>query len=274
MTDHDHPTTSAEDTEGKESSVKRGKPVRKLLILPGMDGTGLLLNPFIECLGGRVDARLFDYPTHVIQTYEEIINSVEAVLPTSGEDFVILAESFAGPVALSLAQKGVPGLRALILIVSFATTPRHFLLQLTRLLPMKTLLRLPVPRRFSSNMMLGRNAPEKIMDKLLEVFYMISPEVLASRLDQMRNFRIPQEVIDLPAMYLQATKDLLIPDSSVNDIQSILPQLEVHRIEGPHLILDTHPKTCARLVAGFLDSLEYQDAVRGPERVKINDSCG
>jgi len=48
----------------------------------------------------------------------------------------------------------------------------------------------------------------------------------------------------------------LLPDNSLNDIKSILPQLEVHRIEGPHLVLDTHPKTCARLVAGFLDSLE------------------
>lgn len=274
MTDHDHLTKSAEDHEEKESSDKRGKPVRKLLILPGMDGTGLLLNPFIECLGGRVDAELFDYPTHVIQTYEEIINNVEAVLPTTGEDFVILAESFAGPVALSLAQKRIPGLRALILVVSFAATPRHFLLQLTGLLPMKRLLRLPVPRRFSSNMMLGRNAPDKIMDKLLEVFYMISPEVLASRLDQMRTFTIPQEVVNLPAMYIQATNDLLLPDNCLNDMKSILPQLEVHRIEGPHLVLDTHPKTCARLVAGFLDSLEYEDVVREPEKIEINDTCG
>jgi pimeloyl-ACP methyl ester carboxylesterase len=220
-----------------------------------MDGTGLLLNPFIECLGGRVDASLFDYPTHVALSYEEIIQRVEALLP-AGEAFAILAESFAGPVALSLAQKRIPNLRALILVVSFAATPRHFLLQLTRYLPMTRLLRLPVPRRFSSNMMLGPKAPEEIMDKLLEVFYMIAPEVLASRLDQMRTFTLPQEVVDLPAMYIQATKDLLLPDNSLNDVRTLLPQLEVHRLEGPHLILDTQPKTCARLVAGFLDHLE------------------
>jgi len=62
------------------------------------------------------------------------------------------------------------------------------------------------------------------------------------------------------------------PDNSVNDIKSILPQLEVHRIEGPHLVLDTHPKTCARLVAGFLGSSEYEDVVREPEKIEINDS--
>ena len=77
----------------------------------------------------------------------------------------------------------------------------------------------------------------------------------------MRTFTLPQEVVDLPAMYIQATNDLLLPDNSLNDTKSILPQLEVHRIEGPHLVLDTHPKTCARLVAGFLDSLEYEDVM-------------
>jgi len=261
MTDYDHPTRTAEENHGREPSDNRAKPVRKLMVLPGMDGTGLLLNPFIEYLGRRVDAQLFDYPTHVIQSYEEIISNVEAVLPSTGEDFAILAESFAGPVALSLAQKGIPGLRALILVVSFAATPRHLLLQLTRYLPMDRLLGLPVPRRFARRMMLGGSPPEGALDKLLEVFYMISPEVLASRLDEMRKLTLTQDVINLPAMYIQATNDRLLPDNAVNDIKAFLPQIEVHRLDGPHLILDTQPKTCARLVAGFLDSLEYEEVV-------------
>ena len=88
----------------------------------------------------------------------------------------------------------------------------------------------------------------------------------------MRTFTLPQEVVDLPAMYIQATNDLLLPDSSLNDMKALLPRLEVHRLEGPHLILDTHPKTCARLVAGFLDSLEYEDVVWEPEKMELSDS--
>jgi pimeloyl-ACP methyl ester carboxylesterase len=255
MTEHTHPEASESEKAERKPGSYGGNRVRKLVVLPGMDGTGLLLNPFVGCLGGRVDASLFDYPTHAVLSYEDIIQRVEAVLPT-GEEFAILAESFAGPVALSLAQKSIPNLRALILVVSFAATPRHFLLRLTRFLPMTRLLRLPVPRRFSSNMMLGPKAPDETMDRLLEVFYMISPEVLASRLDQMRTFSLPRQVVDLPAMYIQATNDLLLPDNALNDVRALLPQLEVHRLEGPHLILDTQPKTCARLVAGFLDHLE------------------
>ena len=52
-----------------------------------------------------------------------------------------------------------------------------------------------------------------------------------------------------------------------------MSQLEVHRLEGPHLILDTQPKTCARVVAGFLDSLEDEDVVREPQKIETNDSC-
>ncbi len=257
MTGHDIPMSEFLENPLKVPAEKKGPPVRKLVILPGMDGTGRLLKPFVSSLGRRVDAQLFDYPTHVIQSYDEIINNVEAVLPQDGEDFVILAESFAGPIALSLAQKGIPGLRALILVVTFAVTPRHPLLQFTRALPMSKLLSMPVPRQFAQRMMLGGNPPEGTLDTLMEVFHMISPEVLASRLEEMRKLSLDLEVTDLPAMYIQATKDLLLPDNAVNDLKTLLPQLEIHRIEGPHLVMDTQPKTCARLVVGFLDSLEY-----------------
>jgi len=257
MTNHDQTPRETVYNEISQAPVKKGKPIRKLVVLPGMDGTGKLLGTFVKSLELRVDVQLFDYPTDVIQTYEEIIHNVEAALPLSGEEFVILGESFAGPIALALAQKGLPGLKALILVVSFAKTPRHPLLPLTRALPMPTLLSMPVPRRFARRMMLGGKPPEGTLDRLLEVFYMISPEVLASRLDEMRKLNFELKPIGLPAMYIQATKDLLLPDNALNDLKVLLPQLEVHRIEGPHLILDTHPLTCARLVVGFLDSLEY-----------------
>ena len=256
MTCHDDPRSGPVENRIKELSERRGKPVRQLLLLPGMDGTGLLLKPFIDCFGSRIEAHLFDYPTDVIRSYEEIINHVEAVLPRYGEDFVILAESFGGPIALSLAQKGIPGLRGLILVVTFAATPRHFLLRLTRFLPMVRLLGMPVPRRFARRMMLGSKAPEETLDSLLEAFYMIAPEVFASRLDEMRGLRLPEKTIDLPALYIQATNDLLLPDNAVDDIKALMPRLEIDRIEGPHMLLEVHPQTCARLVSGFLDSLE------------------
>ena len=253
--DHELPMNEPVENQDKETIRKPGKTVKRLIVLPGMDGTGRLLKPFVESLRYRADIHLFDYPTHEIQSYEDIINNVEAVLPRNVEDFAILAESFAGPIALSLAQKEIPGLRALILVVTFGATPRHPLLQLTRALPMKKLLSLPVPRKFARSMMLGGSAPDGALDKLLEVFHMIPPEVLVSRLDEMRRLRLDQKVIDLPAMYIQATKDLLLPDNALEDLKALVPDIEIHRIEGPHLILDTQPLTCARLVAGFLDAL-------------------
>jgi len=255
MSSHDDPRRGPVENRLEKLFERQGKPVRQLLLLPGMDGTGLLLKPFMGCFGRRVEAHLFDYPTDEIQSYDEIINHVEAVLPRYGEDFVILAESFGGPVALSLAQKGIPGLRALILVVTFASTPRHFLLRLTRFLPMVRLLGMPVPRRFARRMMLGSKASEETLDSLLEAFYMIAPEVFASRLEEMRRLRLPQDTIDLPALYIQATNDLLLPDNAVDDIKALMPRLEIDRIEGPHMVLEVHPQTCARLVAGFLDSL-------------------
>jgi pimeloyl-ACP methyl ester carboxylesterase len=104
-------------------------------------------------------------------------------------------------------------------------------------------------------MMLGSQPPEGTLERLLGVFNMISPEVLVSRLDEMRKLSLDQKVINLPAMYIQATQDRLLPDNALDDLTALLPHLETHRIEGPHLVLDAKPTTCARLVAGFLTSL-------------------
>ena len=77
-----------------------------------------------------------------------------------------------------------------------------------------------------------------------------------SQLDEMRKLSLDQKVINLPAMYIQATQDRLLPENALDDLTALLPYLETHRIEGPHLVLDAKPTTCARLVAGFLTSLE------------------
>jgi len=56
-------------------------------------------------------------------------------------------------------------------------------------------------------------------------------------------------------------KLLILPDNSLYDMKAILPQLKVHPLDGPHLTLDPQPKTCARVVTGFLDSPEDESVV-------------
>ena len=96
-------------------------PIR-LVLLPGMDGTGDLFEPLQEALDPRTRVDIVRYPGSGPQGYDELEPRIRAQLPAD-EPFVLLGESFSGPLAIAIAATPPPGLRGLILCCSFARAP-------------------------------------------------------------------------------------------------------------------------------------------------------
>ena len=96
----------------------------QLLILPGLDGTGARIAPFVRELEPSVQARIIGYPPDRPLGYAELEVLVRNALPIEGP-YVLLAESFSGPIAIRLAAEPPPGLAASILCATFAKIPFH-----------------------------------------------------------------------------------------------------------------------------------------------------
>lgn len=229
--------------------------VTKLVLLPGMDGTGKLLQPLADALGDGIETQVLHYPAHEKLTYPELIARVAEQIPHDGTEFVLLAESFAGPIGLTLAQQRHPGLRGLILAVTFAIPPRKQLIGLTRLLPLPWLLSQPVPCWIAGRVMMGPNPPQERLDTLCAVMKEMDPEVIASRLEEVRDLELDPRAIDIPVMYIQGTDDLLLPTSTVEEVKQFVRNLTVHRLEGGHLVLETQTDRAAELVSDFLRTI-------------------
>ncbi len=74
-----------------------------LVLLPGLDGTGILFTPLVVALGNGRRVIVVTYPTsEKAQTYAKLHEVAGAALPPSGP-LVLLGESFSGPLAISLA---------------------------------------------------------------------------------------------------------------------------------------------------------------------------
>jgi len=227
----------------------------RIVLLPGMDGTGKLLGPFateLEKRGGT--PQIVTYPHDLPQSYAELIDDLVVPALPRDEPFVLLGESFSGPIALAVAQREPPGLRALVLAVTFAKPPREILLSLTRALPVKWMLSMPIPCWVAHKVMLGREAcgDQATLCRLME---QIQPEVLTERLREVRELRLARKTVQLPTLYLRATEDLLLPADVVEGVREIVPAVEVAELPGPHLVLDTSPDRCAELIATFLAAL-------------------
>ncbi len=63
--------------------------------------------------------KIVAYPEQVHLSFQQLEELVVRELPTSGK-YVVIAESFSGPIALQLAHRGLNGLAAVVFVSSFA----------------------------------------------------------------------------------------------------------------------------------------------------------
>ena len=108
--------------------------ISKLVLLPGMDGTGELFEEFLSNFDG--DYIVIPLPQSGSQDHVFLANIIKEQLPT--EDFVLLAESFAGGIIPELLRQNNPHLKGVIFIASFLSSPNQLLLSIAKFLPIKS----------------------------------------------------------------------------------------------------------------------------------------
>ena len=117
-------------------------PLPILVLLPGMDGTGRLFDPLLHALPPNVAVQVLRYPPDQVLDYPALVERVWQQLPLD-RPFVLLGESFSGPVAVSIAARRPSALLGLVLCSSFVRNPRSALAPLSPLLKLLPLRHLP-----------------------------------------------------------------------------------------------------------------------------------
>jgi len=94
-----------------------------LVLLPGLDGTGQLFEWFLAALPPNLKPIVVSFPRDTDDDYAALETHVVAFSIPQDERFVILGESFSGPLALRIAARGHANLVAVILVASFISQP-------------------------------------------------------------------------------------------------------------------------------------------------------
>jgi len=215
----------------------------KLVLLPGLDGTGKLFAPLIEALPSSMDVQVITYPLNKEQSYNELIEYVKQNLPK--EDFVLLAESFSGPIAYKVALSKPKQLKSLILVATFLENPRPFLL---RFIPSSRILALPIPNILSRIFFLGFSVKNETIKLFNEAIKTVSPTVIECRLKEITQLKPSSQKVQLKTTYIQASNDKLVPSKSLKDWQKVCDNLDILNVKGEHFILQTNSIRCAEVV--------------------------
>ena len=228
----------------------------KLLLLPGMDGTGLLFEPFLEALPVWLKPQVVASPAHEPLGYAELLSVVRSACPLL-EEFVVLAESFSGPLAILLAASQPPGLRGAILCASFIRCPLRtpFRWLAAAALPIMFRLAPLWPARWA---LLGRHETVRLRQSFATALASVSSEALAARARAVASVDVTVELrmCQVPLLYLAGRQDRVVPVRCLRAIQQERPDTQVVELPGPHLLLPTLPAQAAHEVGQFIERIQ------------------
>lgn len=221
------------------------------MLMPGMDGTGDLFEPLLDSLPAGCEPRIVRYPTDTFLGYSELEASME--LPKG--DFVIVAESFSGPLAIRLAAKRPPNLRALVLVATFARSPWPNVPKWMRWLARPALFAFAPPAIAIRAALLDAAAPIHLARAVARAVKKVAPEVMAKRVRAILTVDVREELaaVAAPLLCLRGRHDRLVGRSAMADFRNLKPDAAYAQISGPHLLLQREPSASARAITRFFE---------------------
>jgi len=228
----------------------------RLVLLPGMHGTGELFSEFIRAMPEPKHIEALCYPTDGILSYRQLLGLVQTFVPEPDE-FYLLAESFSTPLAIQFAATKPANLRGLILCAGFASSPVRGWRRLFARLFAPLWFSVGVPN-FGMNLLAGLNAPRALLAAVRRAISAVQPRVLAARTRAVLSCDTRPELrqIKVPILYLLAKQDRVVPASCLEEILRIRPDVKVVSIDAPHLLIQREPEHAALAVTEFINRLE------------------
>jgi pimeloyl-[acyl-carrier protein] methyl ester esterase len=222
-----------------------------LVLLPGMDGTGIFFEDFAAVAQPEFDPIIVRYPDDPSRGYAGLEAVARAALPRD-KPFLILGESFSGPIAISIAASNPPGLVGLVLCVTFACNP-HPLLPVTTAI-LKPFPPVRLPSFIQHRNLFGKYDSPRLRAKLRGVRAVVSRKTLKARLEAVASVDVSEQLrrVRVPTLDVRATDDRVVSRASGDHIGKVLPHVEIAELDAPHLMLQTVPHESLAAIRRFV----------------------
>lgn len=228
----------------------------RFVLLPGMDGTGQLFSALTEIWAEDSPPLIVSYPPDQLLDYPAL-QSYALRSISSGEPYVLVAESFSGPIAIGIGATRPPSLKGIVLCSTFVRRPfgrigawlsyfvSHFLFRLGKLSDVAT--------RF---LLRREGLASQQVDAFQKAIREVLPEVLSHRIKQVLKIDVSEALrcCDVPILYVHSIRDGLLPrhrDFLINKGSNI----QTINIDSGHFVLQTRPHEALRAIRDFSAAL-------------------
>jgi len=217
------------------------------ILLPGLDGTAELFDPFVAAAPAGFPVRPLALPNDRPRGYDDLATWVIAQLPK--EPVVLIAESFSGPLALLVADR-CPRIVALVLCASFVAAPFPKLLARVPVFAWNR----PPPRAILSFFLTGGD--KTLGDAVFHAIESVPSHVLAQRVVAALSVDVTAELARYsgPLLVISARFDRVIPSKCSDLVRAAKPSARFAVVRSPHLVLQSRPVDAWEQIASFLQN--------------------
>ncbi|MBS3799290.1 MULTISPECIES: alpha/beta fold hydrolase [unclassified Pseudoalteromonas] len=218
----------------------------KLILLPGLDGTGKLFEPLVQHLPAHIDYEI--YPLNQFSDAKQVDVANEIAERLGNQEVILFAESYSGRIAYALAQNSNLKIKHIIFAASFLQRPSP-LSRYAYLTPLTLIKKNIIPVKLLNWALFGNQDHDSILTTLfMSTLKGVSNTTLRQRLKNIAQLNGPKQVISVPCTYIQATNDKLVPQHAIYLFQSLCKQLNIEKIEGGHFIAQSSPRKVAEII--------------------------
>lgn len=232
------------------------RPSPRIVLLPGLDGTGRMFRPLLEVMPAGVPVVAIAYPTTLTLSHGDLVERVAVELAGTADGLVLVGESYSGTIALRLASKLGPRVAGVVLIASFVENPTRLPRWTAGLVP-DWLFRIRIPRWLLRFLLIGQGAPDPLVDELAEAISAVRPAVLAARVREVIRLRAADapDLSGLPVLYIRANRDRLVSRRAADTARATRARLDVRELDAPHLVAQREPHAVWSAMSDWLSSL-------------------
>jgi pimeloyl-ACP methyl ester carboxylesterase len=224
----------------------------KMILLPGLDGTGKLFQPLLEKLPPDMDILVISYPNNKLLSYNELVDYVLLYLPTN-EKFILVAESFSGPIAYRISQQKNENLASIVFIATFLEQPRPTISKFLIKFPLKYIFKFSAPIVILRYIFFSNNTDKRILQTFRKILKSIPVETTIYRIQQISILQRALVKVDMNVYYILAKKDKIIPHKVINSFQNIFNKVKIYSLNSEHLVLQSFPMECSDIIINIVN---------------------
>lgn len=229
---------------------------RHLVLLPGLDGTGSLFAPLLSVLPEDLIPVVITYPPDKVLYYEQLFPYIREIMPW-GKPYVLLAESFAGPMALKFAAEQHENIDAIVLCSAFFSKIAAPSASWTSFFTKEKWFENATPDSAIKQLVTGGVCEPALLAAIKSAIKSVRPEVLSHRIRLMfeTNVEAALKEINAPILCLSGSQDKLGTAEAMQMLFAIKPNTASVTFDTSHLVLQTKPREAIDAILQFLQKL-------------------